>query len=198
MDTQKKSPYFSNLYFISSILKEEHLRGKEIIMLKLLLVPFGMNTKNKFFNNFATGITLSVFSILILASLKGIIIDEKSGDFIVLTMRVTSGLIVALNLLSYLMTKMKIETIMEIYDEINMAYFQLYCNCSFNQKNYYVSCIIIICVQIITYRSIRFPLYRLSQKKLYVTDKLVLASYRLFFLYSIVTVNVKVCELSIE
>ena len=127
-------------------------------MLKLLLVPFGMNTKNKFFNNFCTGITLSVFSILILASLKGIIIDEKSGDFIVLTMRVTSGLIVALNLLSYLMTKMKVETIMEIYDEINMAYSQFYGNCSFNQKNYYVSCIIIICVQIISYRSIRIPI----------------------------------------
>ena len=118
-------------------------------MFRLMLTPFGMNSNNKFISNFIIGIELSILFILIARNLSKL--HQESSTLIIL-LKIVKINICAVNFVSTVIIKIKNETILEIYDEINLPYSQFYAKS--NRKLY--STFIWILAHVITYTSMMF------------------------------------------
>ena len=88
-------------------------------MLKTLLTPFGLDSNDKFSSNFLTAFAMSIYFILIYL---GVISLPNHETILVILVKVSVIGINLLNLISLAILKLKIRVILEIHEELILAY----------------------------------------------------------------------------
>ena len=88
--------------------------------MRQLIKVFGMNTKYTWLDHLLTGLTISVFSSIIL--LRGCKIFESSNEPGILLCKIAFTLAPVCALMSFLITKLKMQIILEMGEELRKSY----------------------------------------------------------------------------
>ncbi len=111
-------------------------------MINYLLMIFGINCKNKLIGTFLTGITLSIFSLIMVQT----IVHISFGDEIeILIFKISSAIVVASKIISFIPLKFKSTKIFELYDRLIDYQIKSY----IKYNNHYISTVIFILFTII-------------------------------------------------
>ncbi len=111
-------------------------------MIRYLLMVFGINCNNKWIGNFLTGLTLSMFSLVVIPIIFPISLNDELK---VLILKIFCSLTTASKIISILIIKFNSSKIVRLYDQIEEYQIK-----SFIEHKYYFSTTISILTAFIT------------------------------------------------
>jgi hypothetical protein len=106
-------------------------------MINYLLMIFGINCKNKWIATFLTGITLSIFSLIVVQIIAHISFDDEIK---IITLKISCAIVFVSKLISFIVLKFKSTKIFELYDRLIDYQIKSY----IKYNNHYISTVVFI------------------------------------------------------
>jgi hypothetical protein len=106
-------------------------------MINYLLMIFGINCKIKWIATFLTGITLSIFSLIVVQIIAHISFDDEIK---IIILKISCAIVYASKIISFIVLKFKSTKIFELYDRLIDYQIKSY----IKYNNHYISTVVFI------------------------------------------------------